>query len=266
VVDLKSELLSQIEGIPEFELVDVFVRDGVFKKQEHFRGVVEKGDSDAVAMVSDKYNLVQIRELFRNAVDCCGENVEGNVLYYKGKGDLIIFPEGNSVGLIVQNSVDLSSAVRISFCTRVRNGDVLRIPAEIAAPFVRIHTARDIRVQIDHYLKLLEQVKPAWEQIVASLAKLELTREDIEKLKKDIRAGKRLGEIIDEYLPDPSQETFAPVKFWDFVQIVLRAISRCRRRYRSEFHLSRKIRKVGDVILEWAVFEKLRISSLPATK
>jgi hypothetical protein len=255
---LKDRLLSFIEKIPTFELVDVFVREGALVKQPHFRAVVEQGRNDAIAVVSDKYNLVQIRDLFKSVVECCRDEVDGEVSYYRGKGDLIIFPEGNSVGLLVQNSVDLSSAVRISFCAKMENR-VFLVPSEIASPFVRIHTAKDVQVQIDHYLALLSQVRQAWEQIVQSLAALELGREDIEALKKDIGAGKRLSEIIDEYI-DPEQETFVPVKFWDFVQVVLRAVEK--RRYKTKFHLARKIRKIGDAIIQWAVFEKLRLSAV----
>jgi hypothetical protein len=253
-----NNLLEKIEEIPVFELADIYVGEGL-KKQPHLRAVVEHGTSDAVAIVSDRYNLVQIRELFESAVACFPGEIDGDVLYYGGKGDLAVFPSGSRVGLLVQNSVDLSSAVRISFCTKVGGDGVFRIPAEVASPFVRVHTARDIQVQVDQYLALLESVRRAWEQIVHSLASLELSREDIETLKKDIGADKRLGRMIDEYLPDPSQETIAPVKFWDFVQVVLRAVQR--RRYRTRFHLSRRIRRIGDAILRWAVYEKLRLSA-----
>ncbi|MBC7219396.1 MAG: hypothetical protein H5T49_04610 [Hadesarchaea archaeon] len=255
---MKEELLFHIRRIPTFELVDVFVRDGALVKQPHLRAIVEQGKNDAIAVVSDKYNLVQIKDLFENVVECCRSEVDGEVFYYRGKGDLCVFPEDSDVGLLVQNSVDLSSAVRISFCTRTKNG-IFSIPSEVASPFVRIHTAREIQVQIEHYLALLDRVKPAWEQIVEHLAALELNHEDIEALKRDIGAGKRLSEIIDEYL-DPEQDTFAPIKFWDFIQIVVKAIEK--RNYKTTFHLSRKIRKVGDAILQWAVFEKLRLSAV----
>ncbi|MEM3452511.1 MAG: hypothetical protein QW835_02660 [Candidatus Hadarchaeum sp.] len=254
-----KEMLSQIESIPDFELVSVFVRDGAVVKQPHLRAVVERGKSDAIAVVSDRYNLVQVKDLFMNVVERCGEGVEGEVLYYRGKGDLLVFPKGNSVGLLVQNSVDLSSAVRISFCAKAERG-VFRIPAEVAAPFVRVHTAKDVKVKIDSYLDLLQQVKQTWDQIVQSLAALELSREDIEKLKRDIGAGKRLSEIIDDCL-DLNQEHFAPVKFWDFVQTAVKAIER--RKFRSKFHLSRKIRKVSDAIIQWAVYEKIRRAAGP---
>jgi hypothetical protein len=260
VVGVKNELLSKIEEIPEFKLVSVYVRK---KKQKGFKAVVEKNGTEAIAVVSDKYNLVQIRDLFRNVVECCGESVSGTALYYRGKGDLMVFPDGSNIGLLAQNSVDLSSAVRIGFVAKTEDGQILSIPYSVAAPFVRIHTAKDIQVQIEQYLELLGQVREAWEQIVASLGGLELTREDIEQLKKSIRAGKHLSEIIDRHLPDPNQGTLAPVRFWEFVQIVMRAIAEHRRRYKSELNFSRKIRKIGNTILEWAVFEKLKISLGP---
>jgi len=257
---MKSELLSKIEEIPEFELTSVYVRK---KKQNSFRAVVEKKGTEAIAVVSDKYNLVQIKELFRNVVECCGENINGVVLYYKGKGELMVFPDGSNVGLLAQNSVDLSSAVRIGFVAKTESGEILNIPYTVAEPFVRIHTAKDIQVQIGYYLNLLEQVKKAWGQIVTSLGALELTREDIEQLKKSMRAGKCLSKIIDEHLPDPNQGTLAQVRFWEFVQIVMKAIAEHRRRYKSELNFSRKIRKIGNIILEWAVFEKLKMSLEP---
>jgi hypothetical protein len=257
---MKSELLSKIGEIPEFELTSVYVRK---KRQNSFRAVVEKKGAEAIAVVSNKYNLVQIRELFRNVVECCGESVSGVVLYYKGKGELMVFPDGSNVGLLAQNSVDLSSAVKIGFVAKTEGGEILSIPYGVAEPFVRIHTAKDIQVQIEHYLDLLEQVRRAWEQVVASLGGLKLTKEDIGQLKKNMRVGKRLSKIIDEHLPDPDQGTLAPVRFWEFVQIVMKAIAEHRRRYKSELNFSRKIRKIGNTILEWAVFEKLKMSLEP---
>ena len=247
---MKAELLSEISRIPDFELVDVFVREGVLEKQPHLRAVVERGRSEAIAVVSDRYNLLQIRELFESAVSCCPGEVDGSAVYYRGKGDLALFPEGSAVGLLIQNSVDRSSAVKVSFCAKV-NGEAVPIPAEAAAPFVRVHTAKDLQVEVSRYLSLLGQVREAWEQIALSLVRLELSQEDIEALKRDIGAGKRLSKLIDAYLSGRK-----PLMFWDFVLAVLMAVRKCR--YKTKFHLSRKIRRVGETIIQWAVYEKIR--------
>ena len=92
---------------------------------------------------------------------------------------------------------------------------------------------------------------------MTSLAGMELTPDDIEHIKKEIRVGKRVEKLIDERVRiNSTHRAFAPIRFWDFVQTVLHAVER--RRYKSEIHYRRKIRRIADVILEWAIFAKLK--------
>ena len=70
---MRADLLKEVERIPLYERKPVYI-DGV--RQENFDGILEQGQKQALAVVSRRYALVQIREAFRRVLEACPE-VEG---------------------------------------------------------------------------------------------------------------------------------------------------------------------------------------------
>ncbi len=103
----REELAERVAGIPEFELLRVFTkRHGNLTEQEKFFGVVEKGKDDAIAIVSDRYSLVQMREIFGRVLTSLASyegEIAGDVLYWRGRGQLQIFPKDSDVGFGLKN-------------------------------------------------------------------------------------------------------------------------------------------------------------------
>lgn len=261
----RSELFEEVESIPLFETIEVYTQgeDDPHVKQENFRAVVERDEADAIAVVSSRYNLVQIREVFREALETVLEaaeskeieGIEGRVSYYRGRGELEVFPRSDQeeVGLLLRNSVDGSYALHVDFCTKV-DGDTVVIP-EVKS-FRRFHTAKNAEVEVEEYFFLLTEVANVWDTIVDGLAEIELSPDNAENLKEDLHLGSSFEEEIENYTNNGS---LSPIGFWEFIQLALRHIQR--NRYKSEIHYREKVRRVSDTILKWAMAEKLKGSA-----
>lgn len=263
----KSELLKEIEDIPLFETIDVYThrKSKSHVEQERFQAIVERGKDDAIAILTQRYNLVQIRTVFREALETVlgaaesegvGE-IEGSVSYYRGRGELEIFPkaEGKEVGLLLRNSVDSSYALHVDFCTKLED-DTVVIPK--VKSFRRFHTCKNAEMEVEEYFSLLSQVSNVWDEIVESLGNIEITPDNAETLKEDLHLGKGFEKTLKNYTENGS---LTPIRFWGFIHLALKHVQR--NRYKSEIHYREKVRKVSDTILKWAVAEKLR-SSAPA--
>lgn len=261
----KERLLEEIEEIPLFETIDVYTKrsEAPHVEQEHFQAIVEKGKNDAIAVVSDRYNLVQIRTVFREGLETILDaakseeidEIEGKVSYYRGRGELEVFPksEEKEVGLLLRNSVDGSYALHVDFCTKLED-DTIVIP-EVES-FRRFHTCKDAEMEVEEYFSLLSEVSNVWDQIVESLGQVEITPENAETLKEDLHLGRKFEETLEDYMENGR---LAPLRFWEFIQLALRHVQR--NRYKSEIHYREKIRRVSDTILKWAMAEKLRSST-----
>lgn len=258
-----SNLFEKIESIPLFETIDVFTRrdDEPHVEQDHFKAVVEKGENDAIAVPTERYNLVQIRDVFKEALETVEEaaekeyddvTVSGNVHYYRGRGELEVFLDGGKkpgVGLLVRNSVDGSYALHVDFCTKI-DGDTILVPDTEA--FLRYHSAKNADVEVEDYFFLLSRVSRAWEEIATELGGKTLSPEDLEELSEDLHLGTKFEEKIENYAENGN---FSPIKFWGFVQMALRHIQR--KNYKSDMHYREKVRRTADVIMKWAVVEVL---------
>lgn len=261
----KSELLEKIESIPLFETIDVYTKrdENPHVEQDHFQAIVERGKNDAIAVVSHRYNLVQIRDVFEEALKTVLESaesqeleeVEGSVSYYRGRGELEVFPksEEEEVGLLLRNSVDGSYALHVDFCTKLED-DTIVIP-EVNS-FRRFHTAKNADVEVEEYLSLLSEVGNIWDQIAENLGKVEITPDNVETLKEDLHLGKSFEDTLENYMENGG---FAPMRFWEFIQLALRHVQR--NRYKSDIHYREKVRRVSDTILKWAMAEKLKSST-----
>lgn len=258
-----SELSEEIEDIPLFETIDVFTRrDGApYVNQERFRCVVEEGEDDAIAIPTKRYNLAQIRGVFKDALEAAERaaedrygdaDVDGEVFYHRGRGELELFLDTDDrldVGLLVRNSVDQSYALHVDFVTRI-DGDTVLVP-DVEA-FQRYHSAKRVEVEVGEYLSLLSQVGRAWKEIATGLGDKALTPGDIEELSEDLRLGRKFEEKVENYTENGS---FSPIKFWSFVKMALRHVQRSS--YKSGIYYREKIRRTADVIMKWAVTEVL---------
>jgi hypothetical protein len=116
-----DNLLRFLNTLPYFEEKDLYVEG---TRVRDFKGIAYKGTNKIVAIVSNKYNLVQHSQVFEFAINTIvsqyGENsVCGWVEHYKTKAYLFLtFKEVNvendskyKVGLLITNSVDSTLSI-----------------------------------------------------------------------------------------------------------------------------------------------------------
>ena len=229
-----------MKQIPLFELRKIFV-DGV--EQEHFRAVVEKGKDQAVAVVSDRYTLVQMRDLFQQVLSLFPDT-EYSVYYHRGRGEMHLFPAGEEVGIAVVNSVDCSTAIRVHFLYRLNGGVVVYAPVE---EFHRIHVGDALQATVNA-AEMLEKARVAWGTIVAELSRTHVSPELCRDLREALKE-KYLREIVDGF--DPWNNRLVTPSVWGMLVELVRAVAG--REYKSELNRLNKIRLVSALILATAL-------------
>lgn len=251
-------LQAKIDEIPLFELVGVSVdRDGEWVEQEKDYAVVEEGESDSLNYVSERYNLVQIQYVFRNAVKSIEGDITGNCYYHEGRGELEFYPRERDIGLMVRNSVDGSYALQVDFATKV-NGNSVVIPSDAVQKMVnlesykRIHTYQNAEVEVGNYLEMLSEVQDAWNTIVKELGNERLEDEEMKELAEDLELGTKFVKKVENHI---ESDNFEPMSFWDFMLFSFKEIHEDR--YKSDIHYREKVRSVADTIISECVISTL---------
>lgn len=250
----KKVLKKRVGNIPLFELKDVSIYGGdEWIYQEDFKGVTEVGEDEALAIHSDKYNLYQIRDIFEEGLEAIEEDVEGEVYYRKGRGELEIYPteRNKDVGLLVRNSVDGSSALKVDFSAKLR-GKTIPIPETKVKGYSRIHSCQDAGIEVKRYFDMLSDVEDAWDTIVDTLGEEEIGKEELQDIAEDLGLGKDFNDYVEKYV---DSDPFEPIKYWNLIVKAIKHIDRDD--YKSELHYREKVRDVSEEVISRAVAEEL---------
>lgn len=265
----KEKLIERIDQLPLFvkeplfkegdDQVDVLLKGGKFIEQRNLFGIFEENSDQAICAVSKRYQLVQLKSVFKPTLEEF-EEVDGRVAYYNGYAIMDLFPvskdqykdiykEGNHrIGLAVTNSVDKSSAVSIRFCIKYDKTKVITIPRKIAG-FYRVHSNRNVLNLTNNYVNSIAKVRTAWKTIVTKFPKYELDAQDL----KDMMVDLDFGDNISSYLKGQFFRAIADSKkfsLWDFFNSAMTYVSS--RNYLSEIHKRKKLDQIVEKIITYS--------------
>jgi hypothetical protein len=249
----KEELLKAIENIPLFECLDVAtIKDEKVERQPDFKAIVEAGKTEAVAIVSRRYALVQMKEIFGQVLSQMSDDTEGELFYYGGHGQLHLFPKDSRVGICVCNSVDASGAIKIFFVARA-NGSTLYLSREKIAEYKRLHIGSPLE-SARNFSEMLTDAQEAWHSIVNKLSNVPLTEDIIAEVKKAVDT-KKLAELVDKFRENNIDRYVGrSLTLWDLLLAVLKAASESR--FKSEIHRQERLRKLSALLLAFALRAK----------
>jgi len=252
--DSADDLMEQIGKIPEFELLRVSTeRTGAYCAQPKFKGVVERGRDEAVAIVSDKYSLCQMRDVFGRVLANLGEEVSGEVLYFNGRGQLYLFPRGQNVGICVTNSVDRSAAIRVSF-VRKEGPATVHLPrtvCEDVTEYKRLHVGVPLN-EVVNFSKVLTDAKETWGTIVDRLSKVPLTADRIKDFRESVDT-KTLVEAVNQFANNMDKYLDRKSTLWDLLLAVLKTAAASK--FKSDIHREERQRELSNILLVQALKE-----------
>jgi hypothetical protein len=243
----KNDLITDIESIKEFELRPIAIeRDSEFHVDKDLKGVVIVGENDIIATVSNKYKLIQFRDVFLPAIKDIAD-FEGEIATYKGKATLYLFPEGSQffngnnhrIGLLLKNSVDKSNAIEIRFSVLV-NGYFIVIPQEIKQ-FRKIHTGKALEFTQD-FLSGVNSVKDIWGTLVQKYREFAIDDDTKKAIYDQLKLTKKVKERIDHRVVE---------NLWELFMCVLDEITR--KQYKSEIHKNKKIETICNIFYHFGV-------------
>lgn len=248
----QAELEGEIEKIPEFELLNISTfRGDAHEPQPDFRAVVEKGRNNAIAVVSDRYALCQMREVFGRVLSQLDQEVEGSVLYYGGRGQLHVFPKDANTGICVINSVDSSSAIRIFFIGKV-DGTTVYVPGRKIAEYKKLHVGTPL-TGVQNFSEILLNARETWQTIVDRLSNVPLTDSLAAEMKEAVDT-KKLAELVDAFVKNNLDRHIGrQLTLWDLLLAVLKAASESK--FKSDVHREKRLRQLSGILLAFALKE-----------
>ena len=243
----KQEISEAVDNIPLFEIVNVAIKQGEeWLSQSDFRGIVEVGGKQAVAVASDEYALVQFKDVFKPIVDEI-DDFEGTLQYWRGKAVLDIFPriEGGikQYGLSVVNSVDGTSSVFVRFCTTI-NGRVMTLPEKVGG-IKRVHIGKVKRITQD-YLTVVGKVEKAWGNITEYFGKTTVSEGELKTIFEKLNIGERKQEVLEEFYKQNGETTLTQL-FNKLIEIT------DERDYKTEIHRRNHLDKIAGLMYDYAV-------------
>ena len=240
---MRADLLREVERIPLYERKPVYI-DGV--RQENWDGILERGGTQALAVVSRRYALVQTREAFRRVLEACPEDVEGWVAYYGGRAMLTVFPAGARAGAVVTNSVDRSAALQMRFVWREGPFQVYLPPS--VAGVRRIHVGRAQEVFAD-LSQTLARASSTWAEIVRGLSQREAGEEDLKAVAR--AAGKKCAKELEQWYRSVAEQRQRRPSVWDLILAAMSIVAG--RRYKSRVHREERLRRLSVTLLAYAL-------------
>lgn len=263
----KQNLILEIENLPEYELKSIYVEnEEEFKKAgDRFKAVTEIDKTEAVSIVTNIYKLTQFKEVFLPIVKGINE-LEGEIKFYKGKGILVVFPEGdefkldngNKIGLAIFNSVTKEFAILIDFVVLYNNTEVY-LPRKVGA-FRSKHLGK-VKDLIKDYGYILTKVKESW-KVISDKFSREIDQDDynniLEKLNLGKRTEKKLNEIYDfNEIKNEEGVTVGTTnyKLWDLFLDIINKVSK--RKYKNELNKVKKLKTISNTIYEFAILESI---------
>ena len=222
----KTQLIKEVEKLPMFVLKKVasnLEQFNVWEEDKTKRVITEDGSIEILSLVSDKYKLVQFKEVYEPILTEF-TNLEGFLKYYKGSGILVVYPEGDifnfteeafkgKIVILLTNSVDKSLAVNIKFVV-YHGGRSFVIPQK--ENLRALHIGK-IKTLIKNYEGFILKVKESWKVILEKFRKRYLDEEEVDNLFKDIRLSKKVRREIKEEITD--------YNLWDLFVAIVNKIS-----------------------------------------
>ncbi len=248
-----DELAGEIKKIPEFECMKIFTtKEGVYALQPRFMAVVEKDRDEAVAVVSDRYALVQTRDVFNLVLSHLEEDIQGEIFYYRGRGLLHVFLKDSDIGICVMNSVDRSSAINVFFIKKVEGTTVYLPPVHIekVSGYKRLHVGVPLS-EVTNFSEILLDAPQAWGIIVEQLSKTTLTNDIVQEVKEAL-GTKALVELVDQF-GNGNLDRFTGNRpsLWDLLLAVLKAASASK--FKTPVHREKRLRELSTLLVAMAL-------------
>lgn len=245
----KNQLVDTINNIKEFELKRIaLIRDGTWVEDLNWKAVTLKDEYDIFATVTNKYRLVQFKNVFMPVIEKMADTTSGYISTYKGKASLYLFPEDNSekfkTGVCLKNSVDKSTAIEARFSILLEGGYTVAIPKEIK-PFRKTHTGKALEITQD-FMSGLGDIKSFWKDLINRYTEFAIDEEITKNILDELHMTKRMRERISSYKITNLYELF---------MAVLRSISE--KRFKSEIHKQKKIEKLVEIFYNFSIATRL---------
>ena len=257
----KQELITAINGLPIYEVKDVFVKDSeidvngndMFVDDKRLKAITEKGKNEIIDVVSKWYKLVQMGEVYTPMVNYF-QDVDGNIKHYWGAGVLTLFPKGedyridenNRIGLVIKNSVDRSLAVAIDFCV-MHNETMVMLPKKMKG--IKKKHLGEVKEVIGKVEKLIGDVKEIWITIMDKFQR-KLTQNDVDNILANLDLGKKFTERMKK-----DYEVAGHLRLFDFFMDAVEMVSD--RKYKKEEMKTKKLKEIAEVMYRYAILEKL---------
>jgi len=249
----KQEVIDAIEAIPEFEMIDIFIdRDGEKILNEKFKAVTEKGSSDILSVVTNKYQLAQFKESFLPTVEKI-EGLDGRVIYHRGNALAEIYPKGENfvveggqrIGLMIRNSVTTESALLVNFTIASKNWHVI-VPRNVKG-FRKVHIGN--QKIAENFMRMVDEVKPAWKQIATEFTTYRPTEDELKELVcgRMKFSEKRLDGIKEKMYSDGNRPNL-----WEIYLEMVRKISE-EGNFSSGINEEKQIEKICSAMIGYAM-------------
>jgi hypothetical protein len=267
----KDKLKAKVDTIPIFEMRDVSISEepgqwsegsvtsGEF--QPNAKAVCEVTGSQAVCFASNRYNLVQFKDIFLPILNNIDNDVDGKILYYNGSAVMDIFPEdsdyqdnGTKFGIVVLNSVNLTTSVSIRFAVE-HKGKPITFPQSMAG-FKRTHLNRNVGNIAKSYGTVVAKIKNEWEAIVDGFPKIEVDAQLIKDLVNDEKLG--FSDYQKKWHKNKFLLALADGKkynVWNFFEHCIDYVGS--RNYKTDLHKRQQMDKLVAKILEYGFLSKL---------
>jgi hypothetical protein len=245
----KNQLIETINNIKEFELKRIaLVRNGTWVEDLNWKAVTLKDEYDIFATVTNKYKLVQFKNVFMPVIEKMADSTSGYISTYKGKASLYLFPEDNSekfrTGICLKNSVDKSTAIEARFSILLEGGYTVAIPKQIK-PFRKTHTGKALEITQD-FMAGLGDIKNFWKDLVKKYSEFTIDDSVIDELLKELKMTKRMCQRVKNY---------KITNLWELFQAVLREISL--KNYKSDLHKNKKVEKLVEIFYNFSIQTRL---------
>ena len=253
---MKAEIIAQINRLPLFELKEIAVKhENEYIDNKYLRAVIQEGKPERIiSIVSDKYKLVQFKDVFIPAIEKIEEIEDGLVLSYLGKAYLEIYPKGEEfklnngerVGLVLRNSVDKAWAIQINFCISSANLPTIILPNTIKG-LRKVHVGK-IEITKD-FIEVINKVKEIWKIIVEKFTQRKFELEELEDFAKITKIGERIKRKLEKKLK------VKELNLWEVFVFVIKEIAK--RKYKSELHKKEKLQRITNAIFKYAIIEEI---------
>lgn len=271
----KDEMGVAIEELPLFEKKGVAIcdKDGnvisdsetiTFKGskyhiEENWTAVCEIDNVKPLAFVSQKYNLVQFKQVFKPIIDNIDDDMSGQLLYNEGMAVMDVFPDnddyktnGTKFGITIINSVNLTSSVVIRFSV-LHNNRLVTIPKNVAG-FKKTHMSRDLLDITKNYAHSIVKVKDTWKTIVEKFPDYEIDKDHLNEIIESIGLGDLIAKAIRH---DFIWKTGNKQKYnlWHFFNFCIDYTAK--KSYKSDLHCRQNSDKIVEKVLQYSLMLQL---------